>query len=85
MNFHTFALGLRVDFSEDSEPTEEVGDSPGPEDAVTPLAESEPVDVELTVLPWISEEFVSPLPFPDDEPSIKSPGKPVFEGDFDEI
>lgn len=85
MNFHTLALGFRVDFSEDNEPTEELGDRPGPEDAVTPLTQSEPVDVELAVLPREFKAFVSPLPLPDDEPSVKSPGKPVFSEVFDKI
>lgn len=71
LNFHTFALGFRVDFSEDSEPTDELGDKPGPEDAAVPPTESNPYGV-----PREFTDFVSPLTLPDAEPSIKSPRDP---------
>lgn len=79
-HFLTFALGFRVDFSDDNEPTDELGDKRGPEDAATPPIESDPRDV-----PRKFTNFVSTLPLPDAEPSINSPGDPVFWWDFDII
>jgi len=49
LHFLTLAYGFRVDFSEDREPTEELGDRPGPE-----------VDVQLPSLPRAITDFVSP-------------------------
>lgn len=73
LNFHTFALGFRVDFSEDSEQTDELGDKPGTEDAAMPPTKSDPDGI-----PREFTDFVSPLALPDAEPSIKSPCDPIF-------
>jgi len=47
----TFALGFNVDFSEDSEPTEELGDSAGALGADAAVPPSDISDAELTDLP----------------------------------
>lgn len=73
LNFHTFALGFRVDFSEDSEPTDELGDKPGPEDAAGTPTESDTYGV-----PREFTDVVSPLTLPVAEPSIRSPCDPIF-------
>lgn len=73
LNFHTFALGFRVDFSEDSEPTDELGDKPRAEDAGMLPTKSDP-----DCVPREFTDFVSPLALPDAEPSTKSPCDPIF-------
>lgn len=67
----TFALGFKDGFSEDSEPTDELGDKPGPEDAATSLTESDPDDAPTP------HEFIYSLP-PLALPYAKSPGDPIF-------
>lgn len=44
---HTLALGFNVDFSEDKEPSDELGDKPRPPEAETAPAHSELEDAEL--------------------------------------
>lgn len=78
LNFHTFALGFSVDLSEDNEPTEELGERPGPEGAAKPPTRSEPDDAELPGLPREFTDFVSSLTLPEAEVSITSLGDPVF-------
>ena len=73
LNFHTIALGFRVDFSEDSEPTDELGDKPRAEDAGMLPTKSDP-----DCVPREFTDFVSPLALPDAEPSTKSPCDPIF-------
>lgn len=70
-------MGFRVDLSEDNEPTEELGERPGPEDAATPATHSEPDDA-LPGLPLEFTDFTSPLTLLEAELSSKSPGDPVF-------
>lgn len=70
------ALGFRVDFSEDSEPIEELGDRLGPENVATPARRSEPDDVQLSNLP---REFKDPGSL------VNSPSDPVFPSVFDKI
>jgi hypothetical protein len=70
---YTFALGFKDDFSEDSEPTDELGDKPGPEDPATPLTESDPDDA-----PCESIYFVAPLAWRYAKSSVEPPGDLVF-------
>jgi len=70
---YTFALGFKDDFSEDNEPTDELGDKPGPEDPATPLTESDPDEA-----PCESIYFVAPLALRYAKSSVESPGDPVF-------
>lgn len=51
----TLAWGFNVDRSEDKEPTDELGDKPGPLEAEAETAHSELDDTELPGLPW---EFI---------------------------
>lgn len=76
----TFALGFKDNFSEDNEPTDELGDKPEPRDAATPLTESDPYDA-----PREFKYFVSPLAFPYAKPSAESLGVPIFSWDFANI
>lgn len=78
-------MGFRVDFSEDSEPSEELGDRLGPEYVATPATRSEPDDIRVSNLPREFTDFVSQLALPDSEPPVNSPCDPVFSSIFDEI
>lgn len=72
----TFALGFKEYFSEDSEPTDELGDKPGPEDdAATPLTESDPDDAPTPC------EFIYSVPSLA-LPYAKPPGDPIFSWDL---
>ena len=44
----TFAFGFNVNFSEDNEPTDELGDNPGPPEAEAPPPHSDVDDAELS-------------------------------------
>lgn len=85
LNFHTFALGFRVDFSEDSEPSEELGDRLGPEYVATPATQSEPDDILVSNLPREFKGFVSQFALPVSEPLVNSPSDPVLSSTFAEI
>jgi hypothetical protein len=70
---YTFALGFKDDFSEDNEPTDELGDKPGPEDAATPLTGSDPYDAPREFI-----YFVLSLGLPRAKSSIESLGDSIF-------
>ena len=69
----TFALGFNVDFSEDSEPTEELGDNAGALGADVAAPPSGVSDAELPDLPRDLVVSVAACTFPD----LSSEGSPV--------
>lgn len=78
LTIQTLAWGFSVDFSEDSEPTDEHGDKLGPLKAEAPPALSELDDVELPGCPREFKDCVSPCTFPAPTPSDCSPREFIF-------
>ena len=75
----TLAWGFSVDFSEDNEPTDELGDKTGAVEAGAAPTQSEVDDVELLGRRREFTDCVSPWVLPDTGgPSVTSAGEPVF-------
>lgn len=81
--YYTLAWGFRVDFSEDNEPTDELGDKPGPLETETVPTQSEFEDAELTGGPWEFIGWTSPTPLADGVTS-KGSAELVFSQVFEE-
>lgn len=79
---HTLALGFSVDFSEDKEPSDELGDKPRPPEAETAPAHSELEDAELPGRPWEFTVCVCTCALPVTGPSNSL--EFVFSWPFDE-
>jgi hypothetical protein len=72
------AWGFNVDFSEDNEPIDELGDKPGPLEAGKAPARSEFDDAELPGRPREFTGCISTAPLADATPSNSWPGELVF-------
>lgn len=84
VNDHTLALGFNVDFSEDNDPTEELGDRPAPPETEPAPTQSEVDDAEL---PGRREGFAASLAednLPDIAESKDSSAGHLFPGTEDE-
>lgn len=77
------AKGFNVDFSEDKEPIDELGDNPGPLEADAAAARSELEDAELPGLPREFTDCGSPGALQDAATSTGSPWELVFSLPFD--
>lgn len=83
-NIVTFALGFSVDFSEDNEPTDELGDNPGPPEAEATAPHSEVDDAELLGRTRELADCAVPCDFKDLDTSDGSVEELIFSWALDE-